>query len=121
MMNLLLNGKAHIQHYPYRPVGAQVTPAGSNPNHQAWISLKANQRLDFNDEQPRYIFNNFEVEYIELDEHYQIWDPDIDVYMVKRETYYNIKTESELETLLSTWLSDFTALTHIGSCNHPDY
>lgn len=122
LMNLLMNGKIRSSHPHIGPVGTQVRPTGKNPDNMAWISILSRHGVDCSGEFPKYYFQNFEVEYLEVNEHYETcWNADVDLYLVKRETYYNIKTEADLENLLFTWLPDLSLLTHIQSTGHPNY
>lgn len=117
-MNTLLNGKASRK-YLTGPVGVKVSPTGNSPLNHAWISIKANERVDFSSGSGNYVFDNFEVEYLEMNEAYNSdWD-DNDHHLVKREIYYNIKTEAALEELLVKWLDDFSTLTHIHNTGYP--
>ncbi len=68
-------------------------------------------------------FYCFEVEYLELDENYseEIYGLDYALFYVKKETYFNIKDERELETLLSHWLPTLDALKPVAQINHPHF
>lgn len=122
MMNLLMNGKAKNTGPNMGKVAAKVKPTGKNADNPAWISILSHHGSDCRNGYSIDYFLNFEVEYLELNEHYEDrWYMDLDQYLVKRETYYNIKTETELEILLHTWLSDLSSLTHIQLTDHPDY
>jgi hypothetical protein len=104
-------------------VGCQVKPTGQNQNNMAWLTVIAKKSADCTVEPTPYHFINYEVEYLELREGYDenLHGFDYDRFYVKKETYFNIKTEEELETLLSAWIDDFSVLTHIGNTNHPYY
>lgn len=122
LMRLLMKGKSSSYPGGGKLVGTRVNPSSKNPNNKAWISISSIVGLDFSSEISRYCFQNFEVEYLELNEEYEsCWNADYDFYLVKREIYYHIKTEAELEDLLFTWLSDLSLLTYIRSSGHPEY
>ena len=99
-------------------VGAKVKATGKNPSNPAWIAVKPIKGINNNGFE---ILKNFEVEYLELQEDYNEEDHgwDYDYFLVKKEIYYNLKTEEELIKLLKKWVNDFNNLKHITDIEHP--
>ncbi len=63
----------------------------------------------------------YEIEYIELKENYDIEEDnaDFDLFLVKKETFYNLKEVSGLEVILSRWVDDFSVFEPISNVSHP--
>jgi len=102
-------------------VGMRVCPTGKNQRNKAWIKIKAIKGADCIAELGYSYFLCYEVEYIELQETYNadLHGYDADLFLVKKEIYYNIKDETALEEVLSIWMDDFTQLKHIGNIDYP--
>jgi len=65
--------------------------------------------------------NSYEVEYLELDEAYsaELYGLDYDLFYVKKEIFFNIKNENELEALLIDWLPSLNVLKPVAQISHP--
>lgn len=100
-------------------VGAKVKATGDNPNNHCWLTII--EKKWFDSSKSRYSFLSYEVEYLELREEYNEEEHgyDYDEFYVKRETYYNIKNQEELVSLLKRWLDEFTLLKPVAHINHP--
>lgn len=120
-----LNGKI-LNHLKYAKtargmVGCKVLPTGKNINNLAWITIEMRRMYDFSGDIQREIFLAYEIEYVELNEKYREEEHvlDYDLFLVRKEHYFNIKTVEELERILRNWLDDFSVIQPIADSDHP--
>lgn len=109
-------------------VGAKVTPTEDNPSNQAWITVVMRKAADFTGAIAKYHFLNYEIEYVEFDEKYneELHGLDWDMFMVRTETFHNIKDESDpiaigLVRILGKWLANVNDLQPFANIGHPTY
>lgn len=104
-------------------VGCKVCATGNNKNNHAWISIQMIKGTDLSTEIMKEYFIAYEVEYIELDEKYneEEYGQDVDLCLVRKVHYYNIKDVEELEQILQNWIDDFSIIEPISNVGHPDY
>jgi len=102
-------------------VGAKVSPTGSNPNNQAWITVRMNKGADCRGSITRYYFLSYQIEYTEFRADYdeELHGLDWDYFLVRTEIFHNIKDEVELEKLLGKWLKDVNTLKPVANIEHP--
>lgn len=104
-------------------VGAKVRPTGDYLKNQAWISVVMKKGADCTTSRTTHYFLSYEIEYVELDEKFNIdgYDNDWDYHLVRTETFHNISNELELEQLLGKWLEDMEELKPVARIDHPYY
>ncbi len=102
-------------------VGAKVNPTGDNPDNFAWITVEMIKGADCRKPIVRYYFLHYEIVYVEFRADYieEIHGYDWDQFLVRTETYHNIKDEMELEQLLGKWLDDVNTLRPMANIDHP--
>jgi hypothetical protein len=102
-------------------VGCKVQATGENKSNHAWIGIEMMKHYDMQTEITKEYFIAFEVEYVELDEKYNAEEDvlDYDLFLVKKERFFNIKTVEELENILRKWVEDFTIIQPIANVGHP--
>lgn len=100
-------------------VGCRVSLADSK--NSGWLSIKAKKHYDSRFEPVREDIIGYEVEYIELNENYdeERDGMDFDLFLIKRESYTNIKDVNELERIISKWVDDFSIIEPISNVSHP--
>lgn len=103
-------------------VGCAVKPERKDTN-KAWISISAKKGYDSRRDPIQEYIICYEIEYIELDENYDEKKNgmDFDLFLFKKENYYNIKDAVQLERLLHKWLEDLSIIEPISNVNHPMY
>ena len=104
-------------------VGCKVSATGDNKNNHAWISIQMIKGADLSTEIIKEWFIAYEVEYIELDEKYneEEYGMDVDLLLLRKEHFYNIKNVGELERTLRKWIDDFSIIEPISNVGHPIY
>lgn len=102
-------------------VGAVVKPTGGYPDNQAWITVVMKNAVELVNGYPKPGFLNYEVEYMEFKAEYneELYGYHWDLFLVRTETYHNIKDEWALEQILSKWLNDMSQLQPVARISHP--
>lgn len=101
-------------------VGCRVKASGDNPDNQAWITVKMNQKID--SVHWKTTFLHYVIQYLELradyDDELNGWD--YDEFYVKSETYHNIVDGTALVKLLHRWIDDLEELQPAFKIGHPN-
>ena len=96
-------------------IGARVEADTGDVDNHAWIVVQMKNR------NITAVSPIFQVEYVELskayDEEVHGWDADL--FLIKREIFYNLQTEKELTQLLTRWLDDLASLTPLHNIHFP--
>jgi hypothetical protein len=76
---------------------------------------------DAREEPVKEFILSYEIDYIELDEGYneETNGMDFDLFLVKKETYFNLKSVDQLEFILNKWINDFSILQPVANISHP--
>jgi len=100
-------------------VGCRVEAIEDKAN-KAWISISTKKNYDVRKDPTQETIICYEIEYVELDKSYsEEKGMDFDLFLVKKEMFYNLKDVSKLEETLRRWVRDFSIIEPIANVSHP--